>query len=275
MSSPVESASSKLRGRSFATEPVHLRIADLCREAIQAGDFAPGERFPSERELADRYEVSRATANKVISTLVAEGLLDLQKGIGSRVRKQRMLFASLGGMESFTAHARERGLKPATRVLAFIRRRSDAAPIAVRSGLGLENSPPEPLIYLERLRLADGVPMILESRWVRESLATGLVRRDVEESFYRVLEEKFGLPMTGEQHTISAVLLDHEAADLFQVSPPFPALRVEGTGYVKQETPLWYQRLLYRGDRYQLHNETRGLASSALELQLRDLPPND
>ena len=99
-------SSSKLPRRSFAAEPVHLRIAALCRTAVQEGGFTPGDRFPSERELAGRYGVSRATANKVISSLVSEGLLDLRKGIGTTVRKGRPLFASLDGMESFTAHVR-------------------------------------------------------------------------------------------------------------------------------------------------------------------------
>ena len=230
----------------------------------------PGERFPSERELAERYAVSRATANKVISTLVAEGLLELHKGIGSRVCKQRTLFASLGGMESFTAHVRERGMEPTTEVLTFEPQLSSGLPKAVRLGLGFDSvkGQAEPVIYLERLRLADGVPMILEHRWVREKLAKGLQRDDVARSFYHVLEDKFDLPMTGEEHTIAAVLLETSAARLLKMKKPATALQVEGTGFVKGDSPLWYQRLFYRGDRYQLHNQTRGPAASNLELRL-------
>lgn len=257
--------------KSFASEPVHLRLAGLCREAVAEGRIAPGERFPSERELAERYDVSRATANKVISTLVAEGLLELQKGIGTRVRKNRTLFASLGGMESFTAHARAQGLDPATEVLLFEHVLAGALPDEVREGLGLASGSEEAVVYLERLRLADGVPMILEHRWVREKLAPGLKREDVADSFYRVLEERLGLPMTGERHSISAVLLDPAEAKLFRLGRrAAAALLVEGTGFVKGDTPLWYQRLLYRGDRYRLENETRGVAGSGIELRLAD-----
>ena len=261
----------KLPRRSFAAEPVHLRITEICRKAIVEGNFDPGERFPSERELAERYAVSRATANKVISSLVAEGLLEIHKGIGSRVCKQRTLFASLGGMESFTAHVRAQGMAPTTEVLTFDRKLTSEIPEAARAGLGLGlgsgKEKGETLIYLERLRLADGVPMILEHRWVREKLARGLERGDVAESFYRVLEEKFDLPMTGEEHTIAAVLLKSSATKLLRMKKPAAALRVEGTGFVKGDTPLWYQRLHYRGDHYQLHNQTRGPAASNLELR--------
>jgi len=258
----------KLPRQSFSTEPVHLRLAGLCRSAIEKGDFAPGEKFPSERELADRYEVSRATANKVIATLVAEGLLELRKGLGTRVRKRRTLFASLDGMESFTEHARAQGLEPATEVITFERVLSGSLSPEVKAGLGLDGAESEEIVYLERLRLADGVPLILEHRWVRETLAPGLSREDVAASFYRVLEEKFGLSMTGERHSISAVLLDGESADLFGLNEPAVALLVEGAGFIRGETPLWYQRLLYRGDRYRLDNETRGAATSAVGLRL-------
>jgi GntR family transcriptional regulator len=269
MSPKSKHADQPMPRKSFASEPVHLRLADLCRDSIVGGDLAGGEKFPSERELAERYEVSRATANKVISTLVAEGLLEVQKGIGTYVRKRRTLFASLSGMESFTAHALEQGLKPSTEVITFRRLSSRTAPREVREGLGLVGKP-ERLVFVERIRSADDVPMILERRWVRESLAGGLERTDLEDSFYRVLEEKFSLPMTGEAHTISAVLVEPEEAELFSVDLPFAALRVEGTGFVKGAEPLWYQQLLYRGDRYQLHNETRGPAESAIELRIQE-----
>jgi len=270
MSNSRKSPGPDLPRRSFASEPVHLRLAEICRKAILDGDYPSGEKFPSERELAERFDVSRATANKVLSTLIAEGLLELKKGIGTWVKKRRTLFASLIGMESFTAHAREQGLEPSTEVLAFETRTASDLPEEAKAGLGVDEKSDETFLYLERLRLADGAPMILEARWVRESLASGLRRSDVEESFYRVLEEKFGLSMTGEEHSISAVLLDESAVKLFRVEAPFPALRVEGTGFVSGETPLWYQRLLYRGDRYQLHNRTLGPGASKVELQLHD-----
>ena len=268
----MPTSSLKLPKRSLAAaEPVHLRLAEICRNAILSGKYAPGDRFPSERELAERYEVSRATANKVISALIAGDLLELQKGIGTRVRRRPTLFASLDGMESFTAHAREQGLEPSTEVLEFERAAVSSLPDKVRDGLEISGKTSERVVYLERLRLAGGIPMILEYRWVNAALAPGLDRADVEGSFYHVLEEKFGLIMTGEKHAISAVILDRTAANLFRISEPAAALQVEGTGYVNGDQPLWFQRLFYRGDHYQLLNQT-GSSSPAIELRLNATP---
>ena len=173
-------------------------------------------------------------------------------------------------MKSFTAHAKEQGLEPSTQVLRFKRQLSSSLSPAVQEGLGLSNKKTaEPVVYLERLRLAGEVPMILEHRWILEQHAPELKQAEVENSFYQILEEKFGLPMTGEQHSISAVLLDDKSATIFEIKPPAAALLVEGTGFIKGDTPLWYQQLFYRGDRYQLHNETRGPVSAGLELRLQ------
>lgn len=254
---------SKLPKKSFAQDPIHQQLADLCRQAIEQGDYGPGERFASERELAERFEVSRATANKVISALVTGGLLEVKKGLGTRVINRPTLFASLGGMNSFTEAARAQGHEPSTEVLVFRRLKGRAVPKRVREGLETDS-----VFYLERLRLADGIPMILEYRWVAEALASGLAAADVSDSFYHLLERKFGLMMTGERHTISAVVVDAEQQRLFRSDGPMPALLVEGVGFVKKRTPLWYQRLYYHGEHYELQNETRGVASSEVALKL-------
>ena len=265
-----EAIVSRLPQQSLAQEPVHLQLAGVCREAILTGEFAVGERFPSERELSDRYEVSRATANKSISTLVAEGLLELQRGIGTRVARRRTLFASLDGMESFTAHARKQGMEPSTEVLRFERLEATGLAPEIFEGVAPHRS--ETILFLERLRLADGVPMIHETRWVREALAPGLSEEDVSDSFYRVLEEKFGLPLSGESHTIGAALMDDALLERFGMQSPGVALRVEGVGFVNGGKPLWYQRLHYRGDRYQLHNSTGSGGGSSVELRIREIP---
>ena len=58
------------------------------RELLSSGAFPPGTRFPSEYELQDRYDVSRATANKAVALLSAEGLLERGKrGSGTFVKK--------------------------------------------------------------------------------------------------------------------------------------------------------------------------------------------
>jgi len=256
--SSTASAASSQPPSPLVTEPVYHQLTRLCRAALQQGDYAPGEQFPSERELANQHNISRATANKVISNLVAEGLLQFRKGIGTFVREpSQSLHSSLRQMESFTEHARALGLDPETRILAFEKQAAGKIPHAIRESLGMPVDDPHGVYYFERLRLADQEPVILEQRWLAAEFVPGLKKSDLAGSLYGLLEDRFDLTLTGERHTIRARALLEREAELFQLPPAMPALVVEGPGFGPGNRPVWHQNLLYRSDKYELVNEVQ------------------
>ncbi len=256
----------------IVTEPVYRQLTRVCRESLRCGDVVPGQQFPSERELAAKYGVSRATANKVISNLVAEGLLQFRPGIGTFVREpSRSLHASLREMESFTEHARTLGLEPETRILAFEKITAADLPPDAAAGLTYADEAPGAAFYFERLRLADGDPVILEQRWLAASLVPGLRKRELAGSLYALLEERFNLTLWGERHTIRARALDAREAALLQQAPGMPALVVEGPGYGPERRPVWYQQLVHRADKYELVNEVK-TSRNGSRSQLQILP---
>ena len=138
----------------IVTERIHLQLAKLCRGEIARGTYRTEEKFPSERDIAQRFGVSRATANKVISNMIAEGMLVLRPGIGTFVAPIRGLHTSLRQMESFTDSARSAGMVPETKVLCFARKRSYELPKPLRVSLQLEGR--VSVCYFERLRFASG-----------------------------------------------------------------------------------------------------------------------
>lgn len=50
-------------------------LAQWIRDGIESGDYAPGSRVPSHRDLASLYGVSTETASNAVQLLIAEGLL--------------------------------------------------------------------------------------------------------------------------------------------------------------------------------------------------------
>lgn len=241
---------------AIVTEPVYLQMLRVCREDIASGRLPPGARFPSERDLARAHGISRATANKVISSLVAENLLFHRPGIGSFVTPQGGLHASLIEMESFTAHARAHGLEPATDVLAFEPCAARELDAEARASLAPE-APDEPFVFVERLRRADGEPLILERRWIRARLVPGLRARDLRGSFYELLRERYHLPLEGEHHRIRARNADPATARALGIEPGAALLVVTGPGFTRGNVALWHQVLAHRADRYHLENTVR------------------
>ena len=237
----------------IVTERVHLQLAKICRGEIARGTYRPDEKFPSEREIARRFGVSRATANKVVSNMIAEGMLVLRPGIGTFVAPIHGLHTSLRQMESFTDSALSVGMVPETKVLSFSKKRSRDLSDLIRSSLQLDGR--AGVIYFERLRFANGEPVILEHRWVRSDLVPGLSTNKLTGSFYHYLEEMHGIYMTGERHKVRAQNLSGREAKKFDLKEGAAVLVVEGTGFTEVEAPVWYQILYYRGDRYELENE--------------------
>jgi GntR family transcriptional regulator len=76
------------QGRVSKARACHVYIADELRAAIGEGRFEPGGRLPSERRLAERYAVSRATIVSAVNILHGEGLIETRRGAGSWVRQR-------------------------------------------------------------------------------------------------------------------------------------------------------------------------------------------
>ncbi|RPF33619.1 GntR family transcriptional regulator [Streptomyces sp. TLI_185] len=72
-------------------QPKYQRIADALRNAIQAGEYGPGDRLPGENDLMATYDVARMTARQALSVLQNEGIAEARKGAGVFVRTFRPL----------------------------------------------------------------------------------------------------------------------------------------------------------------------------------------
>ena len=236
--------------------PIYHQLRQLLSDLIQKRDFAAGEKFLTEREIAGRFGVSRTTANKALSSLVADNTLEFRKGVGTFVRPA-ILGYDLRSLVSFSDKVQAGGFIPKTEVIALRRLRGKDAPQPVASQLAI--APAERLFYVERLRLADGVPVIIEHRYIVAGFCPRLTTRDLEGSLYASWTTKHGLVITGADQTIRAVALSQEDALLLQAKKGDAALAVTALGYVDDGRPLWREETFYRADAYEFHCRLGGL----------------
>ena len=71
--------------RRKGNRPLYVQIKEILEKDIRKGVFQPGERFPTERELCERFGVSRITIRQALQELVKDGLLYRHQGSGSYV----------------------------------------------------------------------------------------------------------------------------------------------------------------------------------------------
>jgi GntR family transcriptional regulator len=234
--------------KRLVREPMYQQINDILRALLKTGEFAHGDRFLTERQIAERFQVSRPTANKVLGGMVSEGLLQFRKGVGTFVCSPSLDY-DITTPVSFTQKVKDAGKTPRTRVLEFKRIAASEAGAEVEAKLQVWN---QELFAITRLRLADRVPVVLDQRWVSTNIFCGITRSELRGSFFALCQEKYGLTISETNQTIRAVKLTGQDAKLLQVRSGSPGFLVSAIVY-SGPRPAWWEKTLYRGDMYEFH----------------------
>ncbi len=230
-------------------EPIYQQLNKHLRLLINSGDFAVGRQFLTERAVSERFEVSRATANKALSGLVAEGLLEFRKGVGTFIRERNTDFSRVS-LESFTKNVKAAGKIPSTTVLTFELIDSDKLTTEIFTALGLKKK--KKVFHIRRLRHADKIPMILEERFLSASFFPDLSKADVEGSLFDLIENRYNLIVTGVEEKLEAVSLSSDEAKLLKIKKGMASLLITSIGYIRGTIPLWWERTFHRPDGFEL-----------------------
>jgi GntR family transcriptional regulator len=214
-------------------------LADL-RERIATGEFT--DRFPGDLELVAHYGVSRHTVREAVRHLQDEGLLERRRGSGSFVTGPT-IEQPVGTLYSLFRSIEEQGLVQDSVVRVLEERQDQDASAA----LGCEG---QPLLYLERLRLADGEPIALDSSWLPLSVARPLLAADFHHTaLYEQLAVQCGVTLTSGWERIRPTLPDRVQRDALGLAARQPVFAVERLGLADRK-PVEWRHSIVRGDRF-------------------------
>jgi len=225
--------------------PLYRQIQADLRERIRSGELVPGSRLETEQDLMARYEVSRATVRQALGGLVADGLVEIRRGLGTYVRRAAMEHR-LGGFYSYSREIERHGMRPGTRVRGL--RVEEAGP---RVAAALELEAGEPVVALARIRLADDEALVTETSYLPAARFPGLEDIDFSQrSLYQTLTSRYDVRPSRARESFEPVLLSAEEAAQLRVEPGGPALRVERTTYDADGNVIEFCRSTVRADRY-------------------------
>lgn len=233
---------------------------------IQKGDLRPGEALPSEAELGEHYGVSRPTVRQATQDLIREGQLVIRRGVGTFVAPQRVR-QQLGSFLGFTDKMVSQGRRAATRVLERGTHRAGKLDAAIASELQVESD--SSVLRVIRLRLADDIPVMVETMHISLDRFPGIQKIDLERvSLYQVLRDSYGVRIVQLRETLEPVILSATEAKLLGTGRRTPSIQAAITSFDSKRQPIEHTISRVRGDASQYYIEVGG-GKSASRVRLR------
>jgi GntR family transcriptional regulator len=227
--------------------PLYLQLASHLEAQIRSGELGVGSRLPPEIILAGQSGLNRNTVRQAIGLLVHKGLVEKQKGVGSFVRRGDSLYPihNLGRITSFVDDFDVTGIE--VQDLLLSRRQERASPALARQ-LGL--APGAPVVTMERLRIANRTPFVLEQEYFPYDEFRGLLDMEIEGPLYRLLVDRFGADLHHSVQTLRAVRPPRAVAAKLGIRASIPCIFLESLAYTSAGRCIEVLRSHYRGDRY-------------------------
>jgi GntR family transcriptional regulator len=228
--------------------PKGQALREILEELV--GSLPPGSPLPSERLLAERYELARMTVRTEVDRLVAEGAVYRLHGRGTFVAEPRV--AQAGLLSSFTEDMRARGMEPGSIV-----RSQELIEATQFLAAMLEIAPSASVALIERVRTADGEPMAFERAHLPADRFPGVEEADFAGgSLFEVLAG-YGVALRDANQRVVAVAIGGEEAELLRVREGQPGLLFHTLARDGEGAPAYYATSLYRGDRYEIELRQR------------------
>jgi GntR family transcriptional regulator len=227
----------------MSSSTLYTKVEEAVAAEIADGEYRPGDQLPTEDELLQRFEVSRITVRRAIQNLVQRGLVEIRRGRGTFVLEPR-IEAELTKLSGFVEDMTAAGRKPSARVLS-----QGVVPATARIAERLQLGRGTRVMRIERVRLADGLPVSFDQTYLPLALGRKIIRHDLRTyPIFTLLEEHYGVPLLEADYALEAAAASKVVADALQVIVGTPIFQIERTSRTTKYEPIDYEVLSYRGD---------------------------
>ena len=225
-------------------------LGHIIRSKIQSGEWAVGQRIPSERKLMGIFNVSRATVRQAVEHLEKEGVLRREQGKGTFVAPPKIERGVLRMIE-FSDIIKQNGLRPSAQLLG---KDCILPPKNIRKVLNLPES--ALTAYLQRLLLVNGAPMLIETAYFPAVRFPNLPDvYDGAQEWRDFVFNHYDVKVIRAREIFEPVILEDREARILGVKGGAPALWVDHVAYDTSDLPVVYLTSLIRGDRCRFYTD--------------------
>jgi GntR family transcriptional regulator len=229
--------------------PLYDQIERNLRDLIVNGHLKPGQAVPGEWDLADIYGVSRLTVRRALDELVRQNWMEKKHGVGTFVRQPSMASIAAGKL-SFTEQMRSIGREPSNKLIS---QQVVAATEKIARTLHIQEG--DPILEITRVRLADNIPILLETACLSTKQFPSLESHDwsQDESLYKVLNDEYEVVISIMDHTIKPVALTETEARYLKAAAGTPAILSQIIAYTPNGEPVEYAWSVSNGDKSEFY----------------------
>lgn len=230
--------------------PLYEQLKNILEHKIISGELKANEQIPSERELGERYNVSRITVRQAITLAVRDGLVTKVHGVGTFVAPPKIR-QELNVISSFQSTVEQLGLIASTKILNSTIITSD---FQLSRLLNLEVM--DKILNLELLGSGDDSPIVYYNTFFSyplgeemEQFAKSMMTNKLPFSTLDLYKNKTDYRPTHVEQTFESILANEHLADVLKIAEGFPLLKVTSIVY-QEKQPLEYKESYYKGDMY-------------------------
>ncbi|CAM3772226.1 UTRA domain-containing protein [Parendozoicomonas haliclonae] len=223
--------------------PSTLMLRGL-EKSIRSRELCPGDRLPSERELQEQYGCTRITIRDALLRLAASGLIYRQPRKGWFVTPPRLICNPTRRIH-FLHDARSQGFVPSTELISCKQEQAEGAAYDVLQDRDVYN--------ICRLRKLNGRPVLIENMHLLQHSFPDLHLQQLDNSLTDLMRNHYQTYITGEEARICSTALEDWQAELLQVTPGTPAIRIERTRFDRTNRAVEFDIEYWLHDAIELH----------------------
>ncbi|UHM92377.1 GntR family transcriptional regulator [Rahnella victoriana] len=237
----------------------YIDIKNSLKQAILNKEYRVGDKIPSERELAARFEVTRVTLQKAMHMLEQEGFIERIHGKGmfvTKVIEDNVYLLNNGTSDSILGFSREfkDDVKVSSRLISLKTRKAGEY---IANQLDINEN--DDVHYIRRVRLVDNMPVLIEDSYIPCKVIDTIPESVLQHaSLYEFIENKTGRKIKFYNSVIEASLFDDTLSALLEIETGLPMLKVSGITKLEDGKTFNYSISYNRADKFKIKNSWVG-----------------
>lgn len=225
-------------------KPLFIQLKNTILRKLAQGEYKEGDQLPSERELSERYDISRVTVRQALNELAQDGIIVKKQGKGNFVAIRRIDHR----LDSLLGFVEELAIKDMKCEVSVLKKEYIVAPAEVCEAM----QSPENTVMLLIMRhiYLDGQPLGIDYTYLNKDIAYLVENLNFHEIILYQYLEKSGYKLDTADQVIIAENPSEEEAKLLEIEDNKPLLSLSRVAYTEGRLPLVYSKTIYRSDRY-------------------------